>query len=433
MLVQAPFESFNIDVPEFSSAPRIEVSLVGAQPHDKARNTIAIHAAIDQANVAGGGVVVIPKGEWLVAAIHLKSNVCLYLSEGATLLFSEDPADYLPAVQTTWEGMECFNYSPLIYAFECTNVAIVGRGTLKAKLGVWRDWYGRPEAHMRALKKLYDLASTDVPVEQRKMVGDDANLRPQFIQFNRCQNVLIEGVSIQDSPFWVIHPFLSMNITIRNVRVVAHGHNNDGVDIEMSQNVLIENCRFDQGDDAIVIKSGRNQDAWRLNVPTKNVVVRNCHVVNGHQLLAIGSELSAGVENILMESCSVDPTVDTVGHLVFIKTNRRRGGYVRNIYVRDITVGNLNDGVLGIDTDVLYQWRDLVPTYEERLTPIGEIHLENITAGHVRHIVRIAGEAEQPIGKITLADISTGASSGPEIIAHHVADLELQNVGATRE
>jgi polygalacturonase len=201
------------------------------------------------------------------------------------------------------------------------------------------------------------------------MAVGEAHLRPQFIQFNRCENVLLEGVTIVNSPFWVIHPFLCKNVVIRGVSVDARGPNNDGVDPEMSQNVLIENCAFNQGDDAIAVKSGRNQDAWRLNTPAKNIVIRNCRVRHGHQLLAIGSELSGGVENVLVENCAVDKSLVGVGHLLYIKTNKRRGGYVRNIYVRNVTAGDLMFGVLGIETDVLYQWRDLVPTYEVRLTP----------------------------------------------------------------
>lgn len=409
--VEAPFEMPAIPVPDFSECERMSIAEFGAVPGDQPGTTRAIAEAIGWAHEAGGGVVVIPEGNWITGAIHLKSHVNLHLEAGAILTFSANPEDYLPAVRTTWEGLECYNYSPLIYAFECRNVAITGEGTLRANLEVWETWYGRPEPHMEALKRLYHLAARDVPVSERRMVGEEAHLRPQFIQFNRCENVLLEGVSIENSPFWVIHPFLSKNIVIRKVRVKAHGHNNDGVDPEMSQNVLIEDCLFDQGDDAIAIKSGRNRDAWRLNTPSKNIVVRNCVVRNGHQLLAIGSELSGGVENVLIENCEVDKEIETVGHLLYIKTNERRGGFVKNIHMRGISSGDLRHGVLGIETDVLYQWRDLVPTYEVRLTPISEIHLENVTAGEVRYVTRIEGQAAEPVGRVSLKNVTTGAVS----------------------
>ena len=212
--VTTPFEMPVITIPNFSNCPRFPIADFGAIQESKTRTTQAIADAICAAHDAGGGVVVIPKGEWLTGKIHLKSNVNLHLDEGSVLEFSGDPKDYLPAVKTTWEGMECYNYSPLIYAYECQNVAISGSGQLKANLDVWKVWYGRPMPHMEALKRLYEMASTSVPIEQRQMVGNDAHLRPQFIQFNRCENVLLEGISIRNSPFWVIHPFMAKNVVI---------------------------------------------------------------------------------------------------------------------------------------------------------------------------------------------------------------------------
>ncbi|KAF0094500.1 MAG: endopolygalacturonase [Puniceicoccaceae bacterium 5H] len=429
--VDAPFDMPAITVPDFADSARFSIADYGAAPGDKAATTHAIAEAIKAAHQNGGGVVVVPAGTWLTGSVHLQSNVNLHLAEGAVLEFSEDPADYLPAVKTTWEGMECYNYSPLIYAYDCTNVAITGKGKLRARLDVWKVWYARPPEHMAALKKLYEMASHDVPVEERQMVGDDAHMRPQFIQFNRCENVLLEGVSIENSPFWVIHPFLSKNVVIRDVQVYAHGHNNDGVDPEMSQNVLIEDCEFDQGDDAIAVKAGRNQDAWRLDTPAKNIVIRNCFVKNGHQLLAIGSELSGGVENVLVEDCQLDKSLADVGHLLFIKTNERRGGYARNIYLRNIEAGDLKYGVLGIETDVLYQWRDLVPTYETRLTPIGGVHLENITAGKVRYVVKIEGQEALPVGEVSLTHVSTEEAADYRVKVQHVQAFTLGSTGST--
>ena len=290
-------------------------------------------------------------------------------------------------------------------------------------MDTWKVWFARPSGHMQNLKQLYEMASKDVPVEERQMVNDSANFRPQFIQFNRCKKVLLEGISIENSPFWVIHPYLSSDVVIRNVNVYAHGHNNDGVDPEMSQNVLIEDCVFDQGDDAIAVKAGRNQDAWRLNTPVKNVVVRNCLVKNGHQLLAIGSELSGGVENIYMENCEVEPNAK-LNHLLFIKTNERRGGYVKNIYMENIKAGRIDKGVLGIETDVLYQWRDLVPTYERRLTQIEQIHMKNIKAENVDFVSRILGEAELPVRDVQLTTVEVDSIRDTETIHQNVENFK---------
>ncbi|RXG28259.1 glycoside hydrolase family 28 protein [Leeuwenhoekiella marinoflava] len=417
--VNTPFGNFEVKSPVFKNTPQFLITDFGAEKGDKIKTTKAIAAAIDSANAIGAGTVIVPQGEWLTGKIHFKSNVNLHLEEGARLLFSEDPQDYLPAVLSTWEGMECYNYSPLIYAYECENIAITGKGTLKAKMDTWEVWFARPSGHMQNLKRLYEMASKDVPVEKRQMVNDSANFRPQFIQFNRCKNVLLEGVSIKDSPFWVIHPYLSSDVTIRNVNVFAHGHNNDGVDPEMSQNVLIEDCVFDQGDDAIAVKAGRNQDAWRLNTPVKNVVIRNCLVKNGHQLLAIGSELSGGVENVFMENCEVEPNAK-LNHLLFIKTNERRGGYVKNIYMENIKAGRIDKGVLGVETDVLYQWRDLVPTYERRLTQIEDVYMTNVTATNVDFVSRILGDAEMPIKNIELKNVKVDSIRDQELIHENV-------------
>ena len=423
--VKSPFDMRAITIPDFKKSKIFDITDFGAVQGEQQKTTEAIENAIDASNRAGGGSVVIPKGEWLTGKIHFKSNVNLHLENGAVLLFSDIPDDYLPAVHTTWEGMECYNYSPLVYAYECQNVAITGEGELRAKMGTWKKWFGRPPAHMNSLKRLYNLASYNHPVEERVMVNDTSHLRPHFIQFNRCQNILIEGVKITNSPFWTIHLYLCKDVVIRNVHVYAHGHNNDGVDPEMSQNVLIEHCVFDQGDDAIAIKAGRNQDAWRLNTPSKNIIIRNVTVKNGHQLVAIGSELSGGIENIFIDRCTVVEGAD-LRHLLFIKTNERRGGFVKNIYVQNTSSGKIRNGILGIETDVLYQWKDLVPTIERRLTPISDIYMNNVHASNVQFISRIMGQKELPVKNVVLTKVQADSVSLNSYIDENVQDFMIE-------
>ncbi len=403
--VEAPFDMPTISYPDFTACPSFLITDFGAIQGDQKRTSEAIAKAIDAANKVGGGSVIIPKGEWLTGKLHFKSNVNLHIEKDATLLFSDNPTDYLPVVHTTWEGMECYNYSPLIYAYRCKNIAITGEGKLEAKMDTWRKWFSRPRPHMNSLKHLYTMASTNVPVEERIMVNDTANLRPHFIQFNRSENILLEGIKIRNSPFWTIHPYLCKDVVIRGIDVYAHGHNNDGVDPDMTQNILIEDCVFDQGDDAIAIKAGRNQDAWRLNIPTKNLVMRNCVVKKGHQMVAIGSELSGGVENVFVDNCTVAEGA-SLFHVIFIKTNERRGGYVKNIYVSNVNAGAVRNGVLGIETDVMYQWRDLVPTYERRLTSISDVYLENVHAQEAKFISRILGDKDLPVKNISLKNVT---------------------------
>jgi polygalacturonase len=423
--VKAPFKVPPILIPDFSKCQQLSISDFGAVLGDKEKTTQAIAKAIDKANALGGGIVVIPEGEWLTGKIHLKSNVNLHLNKGAVLLFSENPNDYLPAVHSTWEGMECYNYSPLIYAYECKNVAITGEGEVKAQMNTWKQWFARPKPHMESIKRLYNLASQYTPVKERQMVNDTAHLRPQFIQFNRSENIILEGITITNSPFWTIHPYLCKNVVIRKVKIYGHGHNNDGIDPEMSQNVLIEDCVFDQGDDAIAIKSGRNPEGWRLKTPSKNIIIRNCLVKNGHQLVAIGSELSGGIENVFINNCEVIDGAKLF-HLLFIKTNERMGGFVKNIRMSNVKSGKIDLGILGIETDVLYQWRNLVPTIERRLTPIQDVYLANVTASNVKFISRILGQKELPINNIFLINVKATTVLEKEHIHENVINVSIK-------
>jgi polygalacturonase len=422
--VKAPFTMPVIKVPVFPDR-----NFNVTQYHEGRTGEIsdAIRKAITACHDAGGGRVVIPKGQWRTGKIHFKSNVNLHLEKDARLTFSGDPKDYLPAVQSSWEGFECFNYSPLVYAFGCENVALTGEGTLEADMETWEKWMKRPPAHLEALKKLYTFTSTNAPVEQRRMAEGENNLRPQFIQFNRCRNVLIENVRIRNSPFWTIHLLLSESVVIRDVDIRAHGHNNDGIDPEMTRNLLVENCRFDQGDDAVAIKSGSNHDGWRLDTPTENVVIRNCQVIAGHQLVAIGSELSGGVRNVYVHDCKFAPGYKPF-NLLFIKTNLRRGGFVENIHMENIEASATRESVLGIETDVLYQWKTLVPTYEERLTKISGIHVSNIEIAETGIPFRIEGDPGEPVKDVTLDNIAIGKARGKKNDYKNAENVQETNV-----
>ena len=422
--VEAPFAMPTIKVPVFPKKD-FNVTQFGAKKDSDISESI--RKAIAACHDAGGGRVVIPKGNWKTGKIHFQSNVNLHLEKDARLTFSGDPKDYLPAVQSSWEGFECFNYSPLVYAFNCENVALTGEGTLEADMQTWDKWMSRPAPHLEALKKLYNYTSTNTPVEQRQMAEGENHLRPQFIQFNRCKNVLIEGVRIRNSPFWTIHLFLSDSVVVRGIDIWAHGHNNDGIDPEMTRNLLVENCRFDQGDDAIAIKSGSNHDGWRLKTPTENVVIRNCEVIAGHQLVAIGSELSGGVRNIYVHDCKFAPGYKPF-NLLFIKTNIRRGGFVENIHMENIEATATRESVLGIETDVLYQWKTLVPTYEERLTKISGIHVANIKIEETGIPFRIEGDKREPVKGVTLDNITIGKARGKKNDYRNAEEVKETNV-----
>ena len=305
---------------------------------------------------------------------------------------------------TSWEGLECYNYSPLLYAFECENVAITGKGTLQPKMDTWKVWFKRPQPHLEALKELYTKASTNIPVIERQMAIGENHLCPHLIHFNRCKNVLLDGFKIRESPFWTIHLYMCDGGLVRNLDVKAHGHNNDGIDFEMSRNFLVEDCSFDQGDDAVVIKAGRNQDAWRLNTPCENIVIRNCQILKGHTLLGIGREISGGIRNIYMHDCTAP---NSVMRLFFVKTNHRRGGFIENVYMKNVKAGTAQR-VLEIDTEVLYQWKDLVPTYEERITRIDGIYMDKVTCESADAIYELKGNSKLPAKNVMIRDVKVG-------------------------
>ncbi len=424
--VTAPEAPFGFEPLQMYDFPQKDfpITRYGAKQGDVKATTEAFARAMRACAKAGGGRVIVPAGEWNCGPVHFSSNCLLYLSEGAKLVFEDDPQLYLPAVRTSWEGTECMNYSPLIYAYGCENVGIAGPGMIAPKMDFWRTWFARPEAHIRATRQLYAMCSTGVPVEHRRMEEGEANMRPHLIQFNRCTNVRLEDFSIRESPFWTIHLYLCRDAWVHSLDVYAHGHNNDGIDIEMSSHVLVEDCSFDQGDDAVVLKAGRNQDAWRLASPTEQVVVRNCNVVQGHCLLGIGSEMSGGVRDIYMHDCH---SSDAVYRLFYIKTNHRRGGFIENVTVENVSATRMKR-VFEIDTDVMYQWRTIVPTFETAVTRIRNITLRGAKCEEADAIYEIRGDSRDPVQGILLEDIRVGKVRQFVNNAEYVRDLVTRDI-----
>lgn len=344
-----------IKAPSFKEKDYI-ITCFGAKSNDENKlNHKAINKAIEKCSKAGGGRVVVPAGVWHTGPLLLKSNVNLHLEEGATLLFTKDLSQY-PLVLTRWEGLDCYNYQPMIYAYDQTNVAITGKGVIDG--GATRDdWWAMCGAIRFGWKEgtvsqrtgrplLMKWAEDGVPVAERKM-GDGYGMRVQLINLYKCTNVLIEAVTLLRSPFWVIHPLLCTNLIVRNVHVDNDGPNGDGCDPESCKDVLIENCTFNTGDDCIAIKSGRNADGRLWNIPSENIIVRNCKMLNGHGGVVVGSEISGGCKNVFVENCTMDsPLLDRV---IRIKTNTCRGGVVEGIYVRNIKVGTCKEAVLKIN------------------------------------------------------------------------------------
>ena len=332
------------------------ITSYGATLDSTKLSTVAINKAIEACHLDGGGRVIIPQGTFLTGAIHLKSHVNLHLEEGAKLLFSRDTEDYKPLVKSRWEGMECMNYSPLIYAYGQENIAITGKGILdgNANNEFWWPWkakkdYGWKEGmdnQLAAVKKLTQQVKDGAAVEDR-VYGDGHFLRPPFIQPYNSSNILIADVKIINAPFWNINPVLCENVTVRNVSVITHGPNNDGCNPESSKNVWIKDCYFDTGDDCIAIKSGRNEDGRTIGRPAENHIIENCEMKDGHGGIVIGSEISGGARNIFAQNLKMDsPELDRI---LRIKTSSLRGGVIEHIYMRNVEVGTYKEAAVLVD------------------------------------------------------------------------------------
>jgi polygalacturonase len=379
--------------------------------------TEAFQQAISACSDSGGGRVIVPEGEFLTGAIHLKSNVNLYLTKNAMIKFSQDPEDFLPVVYTRFEGTECYNYSPPVYAFEQENIAITGQGSLDGQ-GDYDHWWNWTSLDDADISNLRQQAEDGVSVEER-IYGNGHYLRPNMIQPYRCTNVLFDSVNILNGPMWHIHPVLCENVTVSNVSVNGHGPNNDGCNPESCTDVLIKNCFFNTGDDCIAIKSGRNADGRRVNVPTENVVIQNCTMNDGHGGVVIGSEMSGSVRNVFAEDCYMDsPNLDRA---LRIKTNSMRGGIVENVYLRNITVGQVADAVFRVN---FYYGEGDVGDF----TPVvHNVEIRNLTCEQSNYALRLQGYPRSPVSNIRLVNCEIENASASNYISN-VQNLGLNQV-----
>jgi unsaturated rhamnogalacturonyl hydrolase len=430
-----------IKAPEFP-ARDFPLTDFGAKPGADA--TAAVAAAIAACHQAGGGRVVVPPGEWLTGAITLLSNVNLHVSAGATLRFVFDETKY-PLVFTRWEGVECMNYSPFINAFEQENIAVTGTGTLDggADYDTWWGWIKKrwdkssqkeretwdPRAFIQsgeplqkaASERLNQMGEANVPVVGR-VFGPGSFLRPNFIQPYRCKNILIEGVTIIRSPMWEINPVLSENITVRGVQIHSHGRNNDGCDPESCRDVLIEDCVFDTGDDCIAIKSGRNGDGRRVNVPSENFVIRKCRMLDGHGGVVLGSECTGGIRNIFIEDCTMD-SPDLERALRF-KDNAMRGGILENVFMRRVRIGRVVEAVLTID--LLYE-----EGAKGAFQPIiRNVQMDEITSTSSPRIMYIRGFQGAVIDDIRISNSVFNNVTETEVV-EHAGSITLDHVTIT--
>jgi Endopolygalacturonase len=409
-----------LDFGPFETTPLAHGAVVGGQ----VSCTGAFARAIAECAERGGGTVRVPAGVWLTGPIHFRDGVRLHLETGATVRFSRNFSDYLPPVYSQRGGAWLFNYSPQLYARDVKRIAITGEGVLDGQGDAWWDW----KLRQPGMNELFSMMARGVPIEERVFGSEAAGVRPPMLQFLDCRDILIEGVTFRNGPSWMLHPVRCDNVTIRGVTIYGEGHNNDGIDPDCCRNVLIEDCRIDAGDDCIVLKAGRDQDGWTYGRPTENVVVRRVTSRQGHGGFVIGSEISAGVRNVLVEDCDFANTERGI----FIKSAPGRGGFIENIHVRRITMNRIHTGAVLIRLDYGNPargeagWAFASTTTEP--TRVENIVVEDIRCGcfGAGRAVDISGDPRLPPRGIVLRNVSLRAKTGMTIA--DVEDLRMENV-----
>lgn len=415
-LIKAPvFKNKDYDVTDF-----------GAKADGVTKNTAAFKKAIEACNAAGGGRVVVPAGEFLTGPIYLNSNVNLHLKDGATISFSRDSKDY-PLVLTRWEGMDCMNYSPQIYAYNEKNIAITGNGTINGNADKenWWPWKGRASYGWKkgapnqfaARDSLHVLMKQKVDPRKR-IFGEGHYLRPYMIQPYNCKNVLISGVKLIDSPMWFASPVMCENVIFEKVQFISHGPNTDGCDPDACKNVLIKDCYFDTGDDCIAIKSGRDEDGRGNKKPAENHIIEGCEMKDGHGGIVIGSEIAGGAKNIYAINCKMDSK--NLDRVLRVKTSSSRGGTIENIFLKDIKVGSYRESA--IHFNMFYE------NPGNFMPVIRNIWVENLNVEKGGdYAILVDAYKESPVSNLKIVNCIFKGVKEPFKI-NHVKNMELQNV-----
>jgi polygalacturonase len=385
------------------------------QNNEKHKSTEAINNTVIACRDNGGGKVLIPEGDWLTGPIHLKSNVNLHLAEGAVVHFSNDLEDYLPVVHVRCGGVEAYNYSPLIYAPFVENIAVTGRGTLHGHGRWWWSWAKKNDEGNRS-------EASKVPLEKRRYGkgGGQEGMRPSFIVPWKAKNILIEGVTLKESPMWNVHPVYSENIIVRGITVHSlDSPNGDGIVPDSCKNVLIEYNRLQTGDDAVVIKSGLNEDGLKIGIASENIVVRNFtarDVRTGSGGIVFGSETSGGIRNVYVH----DAYFDGCDRGIRFKTARGRGSIVENIYIENVEMKNIERQAVNFNS---YYERDATgksPLFRN-------IYINNVRVNGAHTAIEMIGLPEKWLENIRIKNaVFENVLNGA--VARRVKELILKDV-----
>lgn len=404
--------------------PSLTVSIRDFGAREDEVCTHAVAEAIAHVSSQGGGRVVIPLGEWTCGPIHLDNNVDLHFEKGARVSFVTDPEAYLPVVFTVYEGIRCYNYSPLIYARGKENVAVTGEGILDGGGPEWWKW----AKNLTGRDILYSGA---LPLERRILGTPELGLRPIFLQIIECKNVLIEGITLKNSPCWTVHPIWCEDVIVRGVTIEnpTVSPNTDAVNIESCNRALVEDCTVvTTGDDMFCIKAGRNEDAWEVGIPCENVVIRNCRSLGESQSggIVIGSEMSAGVNNILAYGCHFAHNINCVR----LKAKDGRGGVVSNVSVRDM---HMERGMRGINLSYRYscEANDAAREPGKYMPRFENISFDGIVCDDVETGITIDGIPGGVMSNIRFKDIRMNAAKC--LSADSIDGLYMDNVRLTEK
>ncbi|MGQ1948228.1 glycoside hydrolase family 28 protein [Geofilum sp. OHC36d9] len=405
----------------------LNVADLGADTTGEILCTDIIKQAITTASEKGGGTVFFPAGEYLTGPIVMESNITLFLDAGALIKFSNNFDDYLPFVQTRWEGTVMMTFSPLIYAHGQENITVTGRGKID---GQGRAWWNEMDRIKDLDDKNFEHKYSDLWSRLNSDVVTEAYyqstlkmrfFRPPMIQFFQCSNILVEGVTIVNSPFWTINPVFSDNIVINGITIInPPSPNTDGINPSSCRNVRISNCHISVGDDCITIKSGRDIDGRKWAVPTENVTITNCTMLRGHGGVVIGSEVSGDVRKITISNCVFDGTHRGIR----LKSARGRGGVVEEIRVDNVVMKNIKREAIVFN--LLYDPKTVEEPVSERTPVFRNIHISNVTATRVKKACLLRGISEMPIENLSFNNINIQAETG--FIINQAKNIELHDV-----
>lgn len=390
--------------------PRIGKNRKTVLPADGVLQTEELQGAIDELSRQGGGVLTLESGVYRTGALHLKSGVELHLASAETVVrfVAEDLEKNYPLVFSHWEASPCYNYSPLLYAYEAEDIAVTGCGVLDggADADHWWNWHHQVEnswsenkvdLQLEDRKALRNMNMQGVPVKER-IFGAGHYLRPNFFQPIRCKRVLLQGVTLHNSPMWQLNPIMCQSVVVDGVTLSSHGANNDGCDPESCNGVWVKNCRFDTGDDCVSLKSGRDRDGREANMPCKNVLIENNDFADGHGGVALGSEMSGGIYQVLASGNRFSSP--NLTYALRLKTNARRGGAVEQVMLCDSVMDHV--GGAAVHGTMLYEDGrngDSLPLFRD-------ITVENITAHGGDYGIFLEAFPEVPITGLTLRNIT---------------------------